>query len=120
MVTPHEVSRLIKQIGEGRLDSDLAAIIHASTSRLARVASGNAPAGGTSKATEAPATESAPIRVGSIVEFTGHIKPRYLVGVRGTITKINEKSCVVSIGADGGRFANTEPRCPKALIRLVA
>lgn len=58
-------------------------------------------------------------QVGDTVRFNATARPRYLVGVTGTVTKVNASSVVVAIGPDGGRFANSSPRCPIGLVDLV-
>ena len=60
-----------------------------------------------------------PIRIGDTVVFNHNARPEYLQGVRGKVTKVNPKSVVVSIGADGGRFAHSEPRAPRAIVDRV-
>lgn len=57
--------------------------------------------------------------IGDEVRFNSHARPKYLVGVKGVVKKVNPSSVVVSIGADGGRFANSEPRAPIEIVDKV-
>lgn len=59
------------------------------------------------------------LQVGDEVEFNATTRPKYLVGVRGRVTKINGRSAVVQVGADGGRYANTSPRANFTLLTKV-
>lgn len=56
---------------------------------------------------------------GDTVTFSDVIRPKYLVGLKATVEKVNPKSVVVSCPDDAsyGRFRNAKNvRCPFALI----
>lgn len=60
-------------------------------------------------------------RVGDTVVFNSKARPKYLQGTQATVTKINEKTVVVSIGPEGGRFANQDGvLAPKGIVDLKA
>ena len=59
------------------------------------------------------------LKVGDKVIFNSHASPRYLIGVTGVVEKVNKTRAIVAIGPDGGRFANSKPSCPFAIIDKV-
>jgi len=50
------------------------------------------------------------------VVFNSKASPKYLIGVTGVVKKVNKTRAIVAIGPDGGRFANSQPSCPFAII----
>lgn len=61
-------------------------------------------------------TKAFSFRVKDRVRFNDHARPKYLVGIEGVVEKVNQSSLVVRIGKEGGRYANSAPRCPLAIV----
>lgn len=62
------------------------------------------------------------IKVGDTIEFTVGIAPKYLIGKRAVVKKVNGKSVVTDLPDDPayGRFAGAKGvRCPMKIVRKV-
>lgn len=57
--------------------------------------------------------ESFPIlSVGDRVRIRGNIRPKYMVGIVGTVVKVNQTRVLVEFGPEAGRFANDKATVP--------
>ena len=62
-------------------------------------------------------TNTESVRVGDMVRFNGNIRPKYMIGQTGKITKLNGKSVRVWIGEDGGPFQESRGALPPLSFR---
>jgi len=85
------------QIRHGEFDDSLEAILDAVTERR--------------KATRSVRVAQAfsGLSVGDTVRFNDKTRPKYLVGVEGTITRKRQSKVEVTIGADAGKFRAGSP-----------
>ena len=63
---------------------------------------------------------TADIKVGDTVRLTDQIRPKYLAGHIATVTKLGQKTVVVTCGPDADNFANTAGVCgPRSIVEKV-
>jgi hypothetical protein len=95
---------LLDQIVAGALDPHLTAIAEAVRARSVLLR------------TVSSAKALARLTVGDRVRINHHATPRYLEGVEGTVTALDDQSATVCVHRPVGRFKSGEIRCPPLVL----
>lgn len=91
---------LLDAIAAGALDDHLGAIAAAVEARQHLLV------------TVRSATALATLCVGDAVRITEQVRPRYLVGMHGSIVALDDQAATVRLAYPVGRFADGRVRCP--------
>lgn len=95
---------MLDQIAAGELDAHLTAIADAVGARYELLE------------TIAAAKALAMLSVGDRVQINHHATPKYLRGVHGVITDLDQRTATVCVHRPVGRFTSGEIRCPALLL----
>jgi hypothetical protein len=102
--TPEPERLLLDQIAAGELDPHLTAIAEAVRARYELLQTVNS-----QKAL-------AMLSVGDRVRINRHATPRYLHGIHGVITELDQHTAIVCVHRPIGRFKSGEIRCPPLVL----
>jgi hypothetical protein len=91
---------LLDQIAQGVLDPHLTAIAQAIRARYELLQ------------TVSSAKALAQLTVGDAVCINHHARPRYLHGLHGRVTELDQESATICLHQPVGRFTNGQVRCP--------
>ena len=98
----NRTATIVTAIRTGEFDDRLDAIIAAATERRA----------------ELNPSDVSSLKVGDHVEFNSKVRPKYMIGLKAIVVKVNGKSACVDCGPDAGRFANKKGvRAPLTLLK---
>jgi hypothetical protein len=95
---------LLDQIVAGALDPHLTAIAEAIRARSVLLQTVNS------------AKALAQLVVGDRVRINHHATPRYLHGVQGTVTALEDQTATICVHRPVGRFKSGEIRCPPLVL----
>jgi hypothetical protein len=105
---PEPERLLLDAIADGELDHALYAVADAAHARLALLQTVKA------------ASALAHLNVGDVVRLNHTVRPRYLQGAEGTVSRVDERDATICLQRPIGRFSTGHIRCPPLALDRIA